>query len=88
MIYTDNAATTAVGKAALDAMLPVLTEDYGNPSSLHLLGQKAATLLEDARKKVAACINAQPNEIYFTSGGSDADNWAISNAARLGAENV
>lgn len=86
MIYTDNAATTAVGKAALDAMLPVLTEDYGNPSSLHLLGQKAATLLEDARKKVAACINAQPNEIYFTSGGSEADNWAITNAARLGAE--
>ena len=86
MIYTDNAATTAVGKAALDAMLPVLTEDYGNPSSLHLLGQKAATLLEDARKKVAACIGALPNEIYFTSGGSEADNWAITNAARLGAE--
>ena len=86
MIYTDNAATTSVGKAALDAMLPVLTEDYGNPSSLHLLGQKAATLLEDARKKVAACIGALPNEIYFTSGGSEADNWAITNAARLGAE--
>jgi cysteine desulfurase len=85
MIYTDNAATTAVGKAALDAMLPVLTEDYGNPSSLHLLGQKAATLLEDARKTVAGCIGALPNEIYFTSGGSEADNWAITQAAALGA---
>ena len=85
-VYADNAATTSVSKAALDAMLPYLTDFYGNPSSLYAFGQKAAEALQEARKTVAACINAaDPREIYFTSGGSEADNQAIVSAARLGA---
>ena len=84
-VYADNAATTSVSKAALDAMLPYLTEYYGNPSSLYAFGQKAAEALTKARKTVASCINADPKEIYFTSGGSEADNQAIVSAARLGA---
>lgn len=85
IIYMDNAATTSTGKAALDAMIPVLEKDYGNPSSLHQLGQQAADLLADARKRVAACIGAQPDEIYFTSGGTESDNWAITQLALAGA---
>ena len=84
-VYADNAATTSVSKAALDAMLPYLTEYYGNPSSLYAFGQKAAEALTKARETVASCINADPKEIYFTSGGSEADNQAIVSAARLGA---
>lgn len=86
IIYMDNAATTSTGRAALDAMIPVLEKDYGNPSSLHQLGQQAADLLADARKKIASSIGAQPDEIYFTSGGTEADNWAITQIARAGAE--
>jgi len=86
MIYFDNAATTSVGKAALDAMLPILTEEYGNPSSLHILGQRSAELLEEARSIIAKAIGAEPVEIFFTSGGSEADNWAIMGAAELGAK--
>ncbi len=86
IIYMDNAATTSTGRAALDAMIPVLEKDYGNPSSLHLLGQQAADLLADARKRIASSIGAQPDEIYFTSGGTEADNWAITQIARAGAE--
>ena len=85
IIYMDNAATTSTGKAALDAMIPVLEREYGNPSSLHQLGQQAADLLADARKRVAACIGAQPDEIYFTSGGTESDNWAITQLAQTGA---
>ena len=85
IIYMDNAATTSTGKAALDAMIPVLEKDYGNPSSLHQLGQQAADLLADARKRVAAWIGAQPDEIYFTSGGTESDNWAITQLALAGA---
>ena len=84
-VYADNAATTSVSKAALDAMLPYLTENYGNPSSLYAFGQKAAEALQEARETVAACINAEPREIIFTSGGSEADNQAIVSAAKLGA---
>ena len=84
-VYADNAATTSVSKAALDAMLPYLTDFYGNPSSLYAFGQKATEALTEARETIAACINANPKEIYFTSGGSEADNQAIVSAARLGA---
>ena len=84
-VYADNAATTSVSKAALDAMLPYLTDYYGNPSSLYAFGQKATEALQSARETIAACINADPKEIYFTSGGSEADNQAIVSAARLGA---
>lgn len=84
-VYADNAATTSVSKAALNAMLPYLTDFYGNPSSLYAFGQKATEALQAARETIAACINADPKEIYFTSGGSEADNQAIVSAARLGA---
>ena len=84
-VYADNAATTSVSKAALDAMLPYLTENYGNPSSLYSFGQKAAEALQEARETVARYLNADAREIYFTSGGSEADNQALVSAARLGA---
>ena len=86
-VYADNAATTCVSRAALDAMLPYLLEDYGNPSSLYAFGQKAQEALQEARETVAKCIGATPREIYFTSGGSEADNQAIVSAARVGARN-
>ena len=85
-VYADNAATTSVSKTAVDAMLPYLTENYGNPSSLYAFGQKAQEALQWARETVAACINASPREIYFTSGGSEADNQAIVSCARNGAK--
>ncbi|MCI6990724.1 MAG: cysteine desulfurase NifS [Clostridiales bacterium] len=84
MIYADNAATTKLSPVALQAMLPYLTEHYGNPSSLYTLGQRAAEALEEARKTVAQCLHCRPEEIYFTSGGSEADNQAIRSAARWG----
>jgi len=85
-VYADNAATTAVSKTALDAMLPYLTEHYGNPSSLYAFAQDAKTGLEGARKTIADILGADdPSEIYFTSGGSEADNQAIRSAAYFGA---
>ena len=84
MIYADNAATTKMSRTALDAMIPCLTEQYGNPSSLYMLGQRAREILEESRDKVAAAIGAEPNEITFTSGGSEADNQAIRSAAMIG----
>ena len=84
-VYADNAATTCISQTALDAMMPYLPQQYGNPSSLYAFGQAAKEAIEDARKTVAACINAQPREIYFTSGGSEADNQAILSAAKIGA---
>ena len=84
-VYADNAATTCTSQAALDAMMPYLTKQYGNPSSLYGFGQAAKEAIENARKTVAACIGAQPREIYFTSGGSEADNQAILSAAKVGA---
>ncbi|MCH5197952.1 MAG: cysteine desulfurase NifS [Oscillospiraceae bacterium] len=85
-IYADNAATTKMSEAALNAMLPYFRENYGNPSSLHSIGQRANEALWAAREDVAKCINAEPKEITFTSGGSEADNQAIVTAARLGAK--
>lgn len=84
-VYADNAATTAVSKTALDAMLPALGELYGNPSSLHQKGREANLALIAARETVARCLNAQPREIYFTGCGTESDNWAITEGARLGA---
>ena len=83
-IYADNAATTQMSRAAIDAMLPYMETIYGNPSSLHSVGQQAAEALLSARDRIAKCLNASPREIYFTSGGSEADNQAIISAARLG----
>ena len=84
-VYADNAATTKMSQVAIDAMLPYFTETYGNPSSLHSAGQEAKEALESARATVAACLGCEPREIYFTSGGSEADNQAIISAARFGA---
>ena len=84
-IYTDNAATTKMSDTALAAMLPCLQDNYGNPSSLHSVGQRAAEALQGARETVARCLGCDPKEIIFTSGGSEADNQAIISAARLGA---
>ena len=84
-VYADNAATTSVSKTALDAMIPYLTAQYGNPSSLYSFAQEAKEALEEARKTVADIIGAEPKEIYFTSGGSEADNQAIVSMAKFGA---
>lgn len=83
-IYADNAATTRMSKTARDAMVKCMDEYYGNPSSLYTIGQLAASKLLEARETVAGCINADPKEIYFTSGGSEADNQAIISAAEFG----
>ena len=83
-IYADNAATTKMSRTAIDAMLGCMEDDYGNPSSLYTIGQHAKELLEQARADVAAVIHAEPREILFTSGGSEADNQAIRSAAALG----
>ena len=84
-VYADNAATTQMSENVLKAMMPLLTDIYGNPSSLHSIGQVAKEYLENARETVADCISADPKEIYFTSGGSEADNQAIRSAAYIGA---
>jgi len=84
MIYADNAATTKMSPAAIDTMVTMMNETYGNPSSLYGLGQQAKEALEKAREEIAAVIGAQPGEITFTSGGSEADNQAIVSAAELG----
>lgn len=84
-VYVDNAATTAMSDKAIEALMPYLKGVYGNPSSLHTVGQVAKEHLDEARARVAACLNAEPREIYFTSGGSEADNQAIRSAAYHGA---
>ena len=76
-IYMDNAATTATRPEVLEAMLPYFTQHYGNPSSIHAFGRDARRALENARKQVAAALNCEPREVYFTAGGSESDNWAI-----------
>ena len=83
MIYADHAATTAVTDTALKAMLPHFTTAYGNPSSLYRFAQEGKSDLEMARAQVAACLNAKAEEIYFTSGGTEADNWALRGVAQL-----
>ena len=83
-IYADNAATTKMSRAAIDAMMHCMEEEFGNPSSLYSIGQQAKEVLEQAREDVAAVIHADPKEILFTSGGSEADNQAIRSAAEIG----
>ncbi len=84
-VYADNAATTKMSAVAIEAMMPYFDKIYGNPSSLHSVGQEAKEALENARASVAKCLGCEPREIIFTSGGSEADNQAILSAARLGA---
>ncbi|MBP5494649.1 MAG: cysteine desulfurase [Lachnospiraceae bacterium] len=85
MIYADNAATTKMSDKAIETMVSLMKENYGNPSSLYEFGQKSKEVLEEARAKVANAIGANPKEIYFTSGGSESDNQAINSAAKAGA---
>ena len=82
-VYADHAATTRLSDAALQAMLPYWKERYGNPSSLYAFAQQSKSDLEAARAQVAACLHAAPEEIFFTSGGTEADNWALKGAAEL-----
>lgn len=84
-VYADNAATTRMSPTALEAMIPSLEQVYGNPSSLHSVGREAAEQLEAARASIAEDLNASPRDIFFTSGGTEADNWALHNAAENGA---
>ena len=81
-VYLDNSATTKISDRVFQAMVPYLTEHYGNPSSIYAIGREAAMAIEEARKKVAAAFNARPEEIYFTGCGSESDNWAIKGVAR------
>ena len=81
LVYADNAATTSTSPAVLEAMMPYLTEVYGNPSSLHQKGRAAKAAITEAREKIASLLNCKPNEIYFTASGSEADNWAIKGIA-------
>ena len=85
-VYADNAATTKVSPKVVEAMIPYMTEGYGNPSSLYAFGQKAHRAIENARQQVADVLGCDKGEVYFTSGGSEADNWAIRGAAILGAK--
>lgn len=85
-IYADNAATTKMSKAAIDAMLPYMDKIYGNPSSLHSMGQRANEALQSAREEIAKNLGCLPSEIYFTSGGSEADNQALISAAAIGSK--
>ena len=87
MIYADNAATTKMSEAAIKEMVAVNENTFGNPSTLYSIGQSAKEVLEKARQSVASVIGAEPNEIYFTSGGSEADNQAIVSAAVNGRRN-
>lgn len=83
LVYADNAGTTALSKTALDAMMPFLTENFGNPSGIYSVGRNARRGLENAREKVSRALGAAPNEIFFTGGGTEADNWAIRGTAQL-----
>ena len=84
MIYADNGATTKMSARAIRAMMPYMETIWGNPSSLYVAGQRAAEALQSARERMAACLGATAAEIYFTSGGSEADNQAILSAAKNG----
>ena len=77
LIYLDNAATTKTDPEVVEAMIPYFSENYGNPSSIYELAGKSKTAMEEAREKIAGVLNARTNEIYFTAGGSEADNWAL-----------
>ena len=82
-LYADHAATTALSPRALEAMMPYFRDAYGNPSSLYAFGQQAKSDLDAARAEVARCLNAKPEEIFFTSGGTESDNWALKAVAEL-----
>lgn len=84
MIYVDNAATTKMSRTAINAMFTTMEETYGNPLSLHSTGQSAAECLHKARVQISECLNCEPKEITFTSGGSEADNQALRSAAEIG----
>ena len=86
MFYFDHAATTPVDPRVLQKMLPYFTENFGNPNSQHACGRRAAAAVDEARDTVASLIGAKPNEIYFTSGGTESDNWALRGAAHANAE--
>ena len=83
MIYLDHAATTPLSRHALEAMMPFLTNEFGNPSSIYCPGRKARAALDEARESIAAAFHAHPDEIYFTSGGTESDNWVIHSAAHF-----
>ena len=83
-IYADHAATTPLMPEALEAMLPFLKEDFRNPSSLHGWVKPARKAVDEARATIARCINAEPEEIFFTSGGTEADNWMVKSLGRHG----
>lgn len=85
-VYADNAATTAIAPEVLEFMTPILANTYGNPSSIHGTGRDAARILIQARETIAKILNCEPREIYFTSGGTESDNWAIRSAAKWGAK--
>ena len=80
-VYADNAATTSVSERVLEAMLPYMKEQFGNPSSIYMFGQNALRAIETAREKVAAALGCSPSEIYFTGCGSESDNWALKSIA-------
>ena len=81
-VYLDYAATSPLRAEVLEAMLPVLKENFGNPDSLHGFGRRAAAAVTDARDRIAAVLGVRPAEVYFTSGGTEADNWAIRGMGR------
>lgn len=83
IIYLDCASTTPITQPVLEAMIPYLTENYGNPSSLYSLGTKSKTAIENARKQIAEAINAETNQIFFTSGATESNNWVCSNFRRV-----
>ncbi len=85
LVYADNAATTSVSPSVLEAMMPYFNAEYGNPSSLYSLGRRSSQAITEAREKIASLLGAKPNEIFFTSCGSESDNWAIKGAARANA---
>ena len=83
IIYADNAATTRVMPEVFESMKPFFEEHFGNPSSLYSIGRFSKNVLEKSRKSIADCINAKQNEIFFTSGGTESDNWALKSCVRL-----
>ena len=88
-VYLDNAATTPIDPQVFEAMIPVLKDGFGNPSSTHSFGRKIRSLIERARKNVAEHLNCSPSEIFFTSGGTEADNMAIQCAVKdLGVKHI
>lgn len=84
MIYLDNAATTRISEKAVAAMEPYLNERYGNPSGIYNLAKISKKVVEDTREKIANAINAKPENIFFTSGGTESDNWVLDNAQNFG----